>query len=182
MPENYSLVECLLFAAGDPVPLVDLARVISMTLSDTRALLQDMEQNYRAENRGVIPLVTEQTAQMVSNRCYAAAVETLLQPEREKTASAALMETLAIIAYRQPVTRLTVEEIRGVRSEYAIAQLIKMRLVDEIGRKETLGRPILYGTTEYFLHKFHIHRLSELPDYERFNALLPTVSGDFGEV
>ncbi|MCL2670539.1 MAG: SMC-Scp complex subunit ScpB [Clostridiales bacterium] len=165
---EYAVIECLLFVAGDPVPLIELARVLALSLPQTQELLAEMETAYRADGRGILPLVTDATAQLISNRDFAAQVEELLQPNREKTASQSLMETLSIVAYRQPVTRLEVESIRGVRSEYAIAQLQKMGLIDEVGRKEALGRPILYGTTESFLRKFRLHNLSELPDYARF--------------
>lgn len=167
---HYAAIECLLFVAGDPVPLIELARVLSFSLPQTQLLLTEMEAVYRAEGRGILPLVTEASAQLISNRDFAQHVEALLQPSQQKSASQSLMETLSIVAYRQPVTRLEVESIRGVRSEYAIAQLQKMGLIDEVGRKDALGRPILYGTTEQFLRKFRLHNLSELPGYTRFTA------------
>jgi segregation and condensation protein B len=122
-----------------------------------------MENTYRDENRGILLHVTDETAQLVSNRAFIEQVERLMQPVQKKSVSQSMLETLAIVAYRQPVTRSEIESVRGVRCEYAVAQLQKLNLIQAIGRKDVIGKPMLYGTTDEFLRKFGLHNLSELP-------------------
>lgn len=162
-------VECLLFVAGDPVPVAELARALACSTPQMRALLRRMEAEYRAQQRGVLPLVTDETAQLVSNRAYAAEVQTLLQPDETKNVSQSLLETLAVIAYRQPVTRADVERVRGVRCDYAVTQLTKLGLIAAAGRKDAVGRPTLFCTTDRFLRQFGIHSVEEMPDFLRYS-------------
>ena len=158
-----ALVECLLFVAGEPVLITEIARVLEQDEASVKALLYEMEMTYREEGRGICLMTTDDTAQLVSNRDYISYVETLLQPEQKKSVSQSIMETLAVIAYKQPVTRAEIESIRGVRCEYAVSQLIKLGLIAAVGRKDVIGKPMLYATTDTFLHKFGLHNLSELP-------------------
>ena len=95
-------------------------------------------------------------------------VERLLQPEQKKNVSQSMLETLAIVAYRQPVTRAEIESVRGVRCEYAITQLQKLGMITAVGRKDVIGKPMLYATTDSFLRKFGMHNLSELPSLPDF--------------
>jgi segregation and condensation protein B len=158
-----AIVECLLFVAGEPVLITEIARVLEQDEASVKALLYEMEMTYREEGRGICLMTTDDTAQLVSNRDYISYVETLLQPEQKKSVSQSIMETLAVIAYKQPVTRAEIESIRGVRCEYAVSQLIKLGLIAAVGRKDVIGKPMLYATTDTFLHKFGLHNLSELP-------------------
>lgn len=164
-------VECMLFVAGDPVPVAELARVLELSVQQMQELLLDMEREYRAGERGVLPLVTEETAQLISNPAYVDDLEELLQPERTKSVSQSMLETLAIVAYRQPVTRADIEAVRGVRCEYAVSQLQKIGLIVPVGRKEAVGKPVLFGTTDKFLRQFGLHSLEELPEFLRFSQL-----------
>ena len=161
--ELASVAECLLFVAGEPVLITELARAMTCETSEVRSLLYEMENTYRDEGRGILLLVTDETAQLTSNRKYFDAVERLIQPEQKKNVSQSILETLAIVAYRQPVTRAEIESVRGVRCEYAVTQLQKLDLIHAVGRKDVIGKPILYGTTDTFLRKFGMHNLSELP-------------------
>ena len=158
-----AIVECLLFVAGEPVLITEIARVLEQDEASVKALLYEMEMTYLEEGRGICLMTTDDTAQLVSNRDYISYVETLLQPEQKKSVSQSIMETLAVIAYKQPVTRAEIESIRGVRCEYAVSQLIKLGLIAAVGRKDVIGKPMLYATTDTFLHKFGLHNLSELP-------------------
>lgn len=158
-----AIVECLLFVAGEPVLITEIARVLEQDEASVKALLYEMEMTYREDGRGICLMTTDDTAQLVSNRDYISYVETLLQPEQKKSVSQSIMETLAVIAYKQPVTRAEIESIRGVRCEYAVSQLIKLGLIAAVGRKDVIGKPMLYATTDTFLHKFGLHNLSELP-------------------
>ena len=158
-----SVVECLLFVAGEPVLITELARVLELDEASTKTLLYEMETTYRDEGRGICLMTTDDTVQLVSNREYINYVEKLLQPEQTKSVSQSILETLAVVAYKQPCTRSEIEAVRGVRCEYAVSQLQKLGLIAAVGRKDVIGKPMLYATTDTFLHKFGLHNLSELP-------------------
>lgn len=169
-------IEALLFVAGDPVSAVELSRTLDLPVAEIRGILQDMEEEYRTEERGIQLFLTEETAQLVSNRAYIDTVEAMFQPERQRNASQSILETLAVIAYRQPVTRADIEEVRGVRCDYAVTQLQNMGLIQVVGRKDTPGKPMQFGTTDAFLRKFGLHSLQELPEFSRF--VEDTAAGD----
>ena len=177
--ERFNLLECLLFVAGDPVAIVEIARVLDCPVQEAKALLADMETAYREAKRGIQLLVTGETAQLVSNRDYYPAVEALLQPEEKRSVSQSLMETLSVIAYRQPVTRAEIEQVRGVRCDYAVNQLTHMGLIGEAGRRDLPGRPILFATTDKFLRQFGLHSVEELPEYLRYKE--PIAEEEAGE-
>lgn len=174
--ERFNRIECLLFVSGDPVPVIELARVLECSKAEMQQILREMEENYLAEGRGVLPFVTEDTVQLISNKDYIALVEELLQPEKIRSVSKSMLETLAVVAYRQPVTRGDIEEVRGVRCDYAIGQLLKLGLIVETGRRDTLGHPVLFGTTDKFLRRFGLHSLDELTDFSEFGK-----SGELSE-
>ncbi|MDD6888236.1 MAG: SMC-Scp complex subunit ScpB [bacterium] len=165
----YDRIECMLFVAGDPVPVTEIARVLELPEKEARALLTEMERSYREAGRGLRPLITEGTAQLISNPDYVRDIEELLQPERTRSVSQSMLETLAIVAYRQPVTRADIEAVRGVRCEYAVTQLQKLGLIVQVGRRDTVGKPALFGTTDRFLRQFGLHSLEELPEFLRFS-------------
>ena len=104
--------------------------------------------------------------QFASNPAYSDVIACVLNPIRERDLSNAALETIAIIAYRQPVTRLDIEQIRGVNSEYTVQMLLKNNLIEVVGRKEAVGKPLLFGTTDEFLKRFQLESLDELPNYE----------------
>ena len=162
-------IECMLFVAGDPVAIAELARVLGLPTPKTRTLLSEMEYSYRVEGRGVQLLVTHDTAQLVSNRDYIEEVKQLVNPDETKNVSQSLLETLAVIAYRQPVTRADVERVRGVRCDYAVTQLQKLGLIVEVGRKDVVGHPTLFGTTDKFLRQFGIHAVDEMPNFLHYS-------------
>ncbi len=165
----YHKIECMLFVAGDPVALTELARVLDCPLAAARETLGGMERLYREQGRGIQLLVTKDTAQLVSNRDYIEDVKRLVNPDETKNVSQSLLETLAIIAYRQPVTRADIERVRGVRCDYAVTQLVKLGLITDVGRKDVVGHPTLFGTTDKFLHQFGIHSVDEMPDFSHYS-------------
>ncbi len=162
-------IECLLFVAGDPVAIPELARVLNCPLAAARATLADMERLYKDEGRGIQLLVTADTAQLVSNRDYIEDVKNLVNPDETKSVSQSLLESLAVIAYRQPVTRADIERVRGVRCDYAVTQLLKLGLIVETGRKDVVGHPALFSTTDKFLRQFGIHSVDEMPDFSHYS-------------
>lgn len=163
LDERYSIIECILFVTGDPVPIVELQALLDITALEMRSILQGMEHLFQEEKRGIQLYLTEDTVQLVSNRAYAPYVEKLLQPVQRQSFSQSMLETLSIIAYKQPVTRAEIEAVRGVRCDYSVAQLLKVGMIREAGRRDTLGKPMTFATTDVFLRHFGLHTLDELP-------------------
>lgn len=166
--EHIGAIECILFISGDPVPVIQIQRALGLTDLEMQSALQAMDELYRAEERGIQLYLTDESAQLVSNPKYTEAVLTLLQPVQSRSFSQSMLETLSIIAYRQPVTRADVEAVRGVRCEYAVSQLLKLGMIRELGRKDVIGRPMLFGTTDAFLRHFGLRSLNDLPRYEAY--------------
>lgn len=162
-----SALESILFVAGDPVPL-DRLRVALGCDAETleRGLGELAEQ---LQERGIRLQRTADTAQLVSASEHAGLVERYLGIQSASRPSAAALEVLAIVAYRQPVARAQIDEIRGVSSDRALRSLLAQNFVQEVGRGSGIGRPALYGTTEEFLQRFGIESLAQLP---------PLASGD----
>jgi segregation and condensation protein B len=155
------LVESLLFAAGRPVPLDELARALEAQLEEVAETLNRLE--HALTERGIQLQRHGDTVQLVTHPSAAPYVRRLLGLAATGRLSTAALETLAIVAYRQPVTRAQIEAIRGVNSDHALSVLQARGLVQEVGRLETVGRPVLYGTTIEFLQTFGLRSLDELP-------------------
>ncbi len=162
-------IEALLFAAGDGISEKD---IIAHFIGDyNEKQLKKAISELRAEysgNRGIVIIEYNGKLQMQSNTAYGETLADILTPIKEKQLSKTLLEVLAIIAYKQPITRGEIELIRnGVSPDYACAMLSKFDLIEEVGRKiESVGRPIQYGTTDEFLRKFGLSSLEDLPDYD----------------
>lgn len=156
-------IESVLFVAGEPVAISALCEGLEEEKEAVLEALEELEQSYMEENRGLRLLYTDKTAQLTTAPENGEAVEKVLTPIQKRSVSTSMMETLAVVAYKQPVTRGEIEEIRGVRCEYAVTQLQKLGLIAVSGRKDVPGRPLLFVTTDAFLHKFRLHSLEELP-------------------
>lgn len=159
------LVESLLFVAAEAVPVRDLSRAIGLPLETIEALLEELMREYRA--RGIRMMRHNDQVQLVSAPEAATAVERFLgvQSSAPRLSNAAL-ETLAIIAYKQPLTRSGIEAVRGVDAAGAVRTLLQRGLIVEVGRLQAVGRPVLYGTTEEFLKQFGLPSLAHLPPME----------------
>ena len=156
-------VEAILFGAGEPVLVSDMAKALELSESDMSHVLDLLVNEYDFEQRGFCLKRFGKHVQLATRAIYADWVERLLQPVQKQSLSQAAMETLAVVAYRQPVTKAEIEQIRGVKCDYSIASLSNKGLIEEVGRKDTVGRPILYGTTDEFLNHFGIGSLAQLP-------------------
>jgi len=156
-------IEAILFVAGLAVEIRELARAIGQDEKRVRKTLKDLESEYDFNQRGFMLKRFGEKVQLATRPLYAEDVVRLLQPVQKQSLSQAAMETLAVVAYKQPVTRAEVEEIRGVKCDYSLQSLTAKGLIQEVGRKETIGRPILFGTTDEFLSRFGIESLEELP-------------------
>ena len=158
-----SKIESILFVAGEPVLLSELCRGLELTEGELKQKLFELQLSYEAEDRGLRLFTTADTAQLTTAAENADAVEAVLNPTQQRSLSTSVQETLAIVAYRQPVTRGEIEEVRGVRCEYAVERLLKLGLIAVSGRKDVPGRPMLLVTTDTFLHKFNLTSLSVRP-------------------
>ena len=156
-------VEAILFVAGEPVLVSDMAKALELSESDMSHVLDLLVNEYDFEQRGFCLKRFGKHVQLATRAIYADWVERLLQPVQKQSLSQAAMETMAVVAYRQPVTKAEIEQIRGVKCDYSIASLSNKGLIEEVGRKDTVGRPILYGTTDEFLNHFGIGSLDQLP-------------------
>ena len=157
------IIEAILFAMGDSVELSKLAAAIEHDEETTRRILHQMMDRYDQEDRGVRIIELEDAFQMCTKReMYEYLIRVAKQPKRYVLTDV-LLETLSIIAYKQPVTKLEIEKIRGVKTDHAVNKLVEYGLVEETGRLDAPGRPLLFGTTEEFLRRFSVHSLDELP-------------------
>jgi segregation and condensation protein B len=158
-PQAY--LESLLFVSSGPVPVSRLAKALEITTTAVEALLSEMEADY--QQRGLRLQWSDAAVQLTTAPETSEAIERFLGLELTTRLSQAALEVLAIVAYMQPMTRPQVDHIRGVNSDGALRTLLSKGLVEEMGRLETPGRPILYGTTPLFLQHFGLSGLGELP-------------------
>ena len=156
-------IEAILFVAGEPVRIEDLAKALNVTVRAVENEVVKLRDEYDFHQRGFTLKRFGHQVQLATRALYATDVVHLLQPVQKQSLTQAAMETLAVVAYKQPVTRAEVEQVRGVKCDYSIQSLVNKELIMEVGRKDTLGRPILYGTTENFLAHFGLTTLEDLP-------------------
>lgn len=158
-------LESILFVSGNGLKVDELASLLEIKKSDINAAVARLKEKYGGKS-GIHLISYNGKIQFSSNPEYSDVVAAVLNPIRERDLSNAALETIAIIAYRQPVTRLDIEQIRGVSSEYCVQLLLKNNLIEVVGRKESPGKPLLFGTTDEFLKRFQLEDISQLPDYE----------------
>lgn len=161
--EYRSSIEAILFSAGDPVDLKRLAESLELPEDSVKAQLDILMNEYAELDRGITIIRLNDTYQMVSVKKYAPQVRKAMDLRRNIPLSQAAMEVLAVVAYNQPVTKSFVEQVRGVDCSGVIGSLTTKGLIEEKGRLELPGRPLLYGTTDHFLRCFSISSLDELP-------------------
>jgi len=159
------ILEAILFVSSGTVPIDQVAKFLDISVKDVKELINTMNENY-AENRGLRILIHKNRAQLTTAPDLGEQIEEFLGLELTTTLSRAALEAISIIAYKQPITRPQIEEIRGVNSDGVVRTLLSKGLVHEVGRADTLGKPILYGTTEDFLHYFGLQSIGELPMIE----------------
>ncbi|MGI6669275.1 MAG: SMC-Scp complex subunit ScpB [Acetivibrionales bacterium] len=164
--EIESIIEGVLFAAGDPVPVEKLSEILGLDKKTTRLILDNMAVSMQNSRRGLMIREIDGCYQLCTRPEHFEYIRKLAEPRQKQALSQAAYETLAIIAYNQPVTRARIEMIRGVNSDSAITRLIERNLVREAGRLDTPGRPLLYETTEEFLRSFGFKSLRDLPIIE----------------
>lgn len=162
-----AIIESLLFAAGEPVELEKIADIVDVDKKSLKEIIKKMMDSYSYEKRGIHIIKLEDSYQMCTRGEYHDYISMLMQPRRKMQLSNAAIEVLAIIAYKQPATRTTIEHIRGVNCDYIVNRLIERKFIEEVGRlKDAPGRPILFGTTNHFLRTFGIESISDLPEFD----------------
>ena len=157
-------IETILFAMGDSVEVSTLADALGITREEALDAVSALEERCSAPDSGLMVNRFEDSVQLSSRPEYYEYLVKIAKAPKKQMLTDTLMETLSIIAFKQPVTRAEVENIRGVNSDFAISKLVSFDLVQEVGRKDAPGRPLLFGTTEQFLRSFGISSLTDLPD------------------
>lgn len=157
------VIEAILFTMGESVELERIAAAIEHDEETTRKLIYGLMDQYAEEGRGIRIIELDRSYQMCTKKeMYEYLIRIAKQPKRYVLTDV-LLETLSIIAYKQPVTKIEIEKIRGVKSDHAVNKLVEYGLVEEVGRLDAPGRPLLFGTTEEFLRRFSVQSLEELP-------------------
>lgn len=161
---NYeAVVEAILFTMGESVELERIAKALEMEVAQTKEIITRLQEKYQQENRGIQIIELDGAYQMCTkNEMYEYLIRIAKQP-RKRVLTDVLLETLSIIAYKQPITKAEIEKIRGVSSDHAVNKLVEYDLVMELGRLDAPGRPMLFGTTEEFLRSFGVQSIEELP-------------------
>lgn len=161
--ELESIVEAILFASGEVVSVKSIAFATEQNEKTVTSVISNMADRYICENRGIRIIQVGEGYQMCTNKEHFSYIKKLYQAPVRKTLSTTLLETLAIIAYKQPVTKGQIEDIRGVSADHAVNKLVEYGLVTEMGRLDAPGKPILFGTTDEFLRYFGFSSLENLP-------------------
>ena len=165
------IIEAMLFVSGEPLSLRDIAINLEATPKYVEELLEEMTREYDEISRGIKLISINGAYQLVTKAEHSDYIQKLLKKNKRQSLSQASLESLAIVAYKQPITRIDIDEIRGVKSDSALQKLIEKDLIKEVGRLEVPGRPILYGTTEEFLRQFGLAAIDELPSLDLFEEV-----------
>lgn len=164
--KNKAAIEAILFAMGKSVEFQIIAKALEIEQEEVRSLVAEMSEEYRNENRGIQIIILEDACQLCTKKDFYEYLIRIAMHPKKVTLTEVMLETLSIIAYKQPVTKAEIEKIRGVKSDHAVNKLIEYELVMELGRLDAPGRPILFGTTEEFLRSFGVENIGELPDLD----------------
>lgn len=181
--ENLSkIIEGILFVAGEPVSFLDIAEKLEIEKDEVITAVNELQKYKQENNDGVQVLIFNEKAQLCSNKEYVDTISLVLNPLRERMLTKVVLEVCGIIAYKQPITRTEIEHIRGgASSDYAINTLLENNLIEVVGRKDTIGKPILFGTTDNFLKKFNISSLNDLPDYNQLLERIKILHSEEGD-
>ena len=169
-----SALESMMFVWGKPLDVKEAAEVFNVDKGEIYGYFKELQEEYEREGRGIVIREVNKSFQFVTRPENIGYIERLCTPVKRKRLSQSALEVLAIIAYKQPVTKGEIEAIRGIKCDRVIEGLSRKNLVGELGRSDAVGRPVLYGTTDEFLKQFGFESLKELPDIE-------DIEGAFGE-
>ena len=164
-----NIIEGIVFASGDAVPVKFIVEKLECSVKEVNACIDKLKEKY-SEESGIQLLTFNGKIQFASNPAYKQQISTVLMPIKEKEFTKTILECAALIAYKQPVTKTELEEIRQVSCDYAIHTLLELEMIVPCGRKDAIGKPILYATTDNFLKRFKLNSIEELPDYDELMA------------
>lgn len=168
LSNNESLVESLLLASDEPLPLKKICDLTGLEKQEIKDTLETLSFEYIEANRGIQLREVAGGYRFYTHPAHNEAIQLLIEGSKKRKLTQAALETLAIVAYKQPVTRASISEIRGVSVDGVMASLLEKDLIEEVGREEGPGQPILYGTTKHFLESLGINSLKDLPPAEQF--------------
>ena len=161
-----AIIEAILFTMGESVEISRLSEVIEADKKDTLEILNEMQQEYFEREGGIQMLILDKSVQLCTRKELYEYIIRIAKAPRKITISESALETLAIVAYKQPITRVEIERIRGVSSHHSIDRLLEYDFIQELGRLDAPGRPILFGTTEQFLRSFGLETLAQMPEMD----------------
>lgn len=164
MNDIKEIIKALLFAWGDPLDIKTISDICELDIEEIESAMEDLRKEMDSSKDGLKIIRMNSSYQLISRDIYFDYVKKLLSEKPKNNLSNASIETLSIIAYKQPVTKMQIEKIRSVKSDGPVNTLLDRGLIEEVGRLDTPGKPILYGTSDIFLRSFGIEDLSELPD------------------
>lgn len=162
--EQKAVLEAILFTMGEAVETERLASVLEINKKDAHELLMEMKNEYDGTDRGVTLMELEDSFQMCTKQQMYDYLIKIAKTPRKYVLTDTLLETLSIVAYKQPITRAEIERVRGVSCDHAVNRLVEFGLITEVGRMDAPGRPLLFGTTEEFLRSFGVKSLEDLPE------------------
>lgn len=174
-----NIVEAILFASGKSVAVADIVEKLNVTEEEVKAALAELKARY-GETGGIQLLEFNKKAQLGTNPSYKDSVAAVLNPMRERELTRTILECAAIVAYKQPITRSEIEQLRGVSSDYGINALIELKLIAPCGKKDAVGHPMMFATTDEFLKRFKLNTLEDLPDYDALMTAISNRSEEHG--
>jgi segregation and condensation protein B len=167
-----AIIEALLFAWGDPLEIKEIAKILALNEKTTSQIIAELQEEYVLDNRGLELVKIGSKIQLTTKQSVHPYIKKLLPKDQRRSLSRATIETLAIIVYKQPITKNQIEKIRGVKCDKPLTNLIQENLIYEKERLNTIGRPIIYATTEFFLKKFGFENIKDLPELKNFEEEL----------
>ncbi|MCQ2545558.1 MAG: SMC-Scp complex subunit ScpB [Clostridia bacterium] len=183
-----SAIESMMFVWGEPLNIKDVADIFNVDKKEIYECCKELQEEYEQEGRGIVIREVNKSFQFVTRKENLDFIERLCTPVRRRRLSQSALETLAIIAYKQPVTKGEIEAIRGIRCDRVMEGLVGKNLIAQIGRADTVGRPMLYGTTDEFLKQFEFESLKDLPPIEDIEGVIfedeepPVMDGVIGQI
>ena len=173
-----SAIESMMFVWGDPLDIREVAEIFNVDRNEIYDMCKELQAEYENEGRGIVIREVNKSFQFVTRAENLGDIERLCTPVKYRKLSQSALEVLALVAYKQPVTKGEIESVRGIRCDRVIEGLIKKKLIAEVGRSSTVGRPLLYGTTDEFLKQFGFETLKDLPDIEDIEGVMSEENGD----
>lgn len=177
LKEIAKIIEGVLFVAGEGVDIDEFKSRFEMNDREFNKCLDILKEKYNKDS-GVNVITYKSKVQLCSNPAIVENISEILNPIRERSLTKAALETVAIIAYKQPITRTEIENIRGANSDYAIQLLQSNNLIEIVGRKDTVGKPLLFGTTDNFLKRFELENIEALPNYNELLNRIRVIHSD----